>query len=82
MMKTKTIMFCSLMYRIAEEVEKLFLWMQLNKIPATMSAVWGKHLEIISYLCQYLPARIVGKEKDQITANISGRTVTPSVCMR
>lgn len=51
MMKRKTIMFCSLMYKIAEEVEKLFLWMQLNKIPATMSAIWEKHLEIISYLC-------------------------------
>lgn len=51
MIKRKAIMFHSLVHKIAEEDEKLFLWMQLKKIPATMSAVWEKHLEIILYLC-------------------------------
>lgn len=73
MMKRKTIMlFCSLMYRIAEVKNIVFLWMQLTCL--------GNYFEII--LSHMLILTIMPVKTDQITANISGHAVTSSVCRR
>ena len=70
------------MYRIAEEVENYFYGCSWTKYQQ-QCLLFGENILRLFRTCANIACKNSGgKKKDQITANISGRTVTPSVCMR